>query len=150
MHDQARRFIAVCIGFGVLASASLLAEPVAVRHTEGVVHGFLTLRTLDGAQVASGDLIQTSRGDRVTSRLVFQFKDGSISDETAVFSQRGTFRLLRDHLVQKGPTFPQTLDSTIDCSTGQVTVRYTDDKGQEKVESEHMDLAADLANGMTL
>jgi hypothetical protein len=134
----------------VLWSAAVGADPVAVRHTEGIVHGFLSLRTMDGALVANGDLLQTSRGDRVTSRLVFHFKDGSIRDETAIFSQRGTFRLLRDHLVQKGPTFPQTLDSTIDCTTGQVTVRYTDDKGQEKVESEHMDLAADLANGMTL
>ena len=131
-------------------SAAVCADPIAVRHAEGIVHGFLSLRTTDGTLIANGDLLQTSRGDRVTSRLVFHFKDGSIRDETAIFSQRGTFRLLRDHLIQKGPTFPQTLDSTIDCTTGQVTVRYTDDHGQEKVESEHMDLAPDLANGMTL
>jgi len=134
----------------VLLSGSLLAEPVPVRHREGVVHGFLALRTPDGALVANGDLIQLTSGDRVTSRLVFHFKDGSLSDETSVFSQRQRFRLLTNHLIQKGPTFPRPLDLRIDGATGQVTVRYTDEHGKEKVESERMKLPADLANGMTL
>src|SRR4029077_3016491 len=86
----------------VLAPAHLLGEPVSVRFTEGIVHGFLSLRTLDGAVLANGDLIQTAHGDRVTARLTFRFKDGSIHDETAVFSQRQVFRLVSDHLVQKG------------------------------------------------
>ena len=67
-----------------------------------------------------------------------------------MFSQRQNFRLISNHLVQKGPTFPQPLDLRIDCATGQVTVRYTDDHGKEKVESERMKLPPDLANGMTL
>ena len=134
----------------VLLSASLLAEPVSVLHREGVLHGFLTLRTTDGALVANGDLIQLTRGDRVTSRLVFHFKDGSVADETSVFSQRQSFRLLSNHLIQKGPTFPRPLDLRIDCATGQVTVRYTDEHGKEKVEAEHMKLPPDLANGMTM
>jgi hypothetical protein len=121
-----------------------------VRHQEGIVHGFLSLRTVDGQLVANGDLIQLARGDRVTARLVFRFKDGSIRDETAVFSQRQTFRLLSDHVIQKGPSFPQPLDLAIECATGQVTVRYIDDHGKPKVESEHMELPPDLANGMTL
>jgi hypothetical protein len=134
----------------LLSSGSLLAEPVLVRHTEGIVHGFLSLRTMDGEQVANGDLIQLAKGDRVTSRLVFRFKDGSLRDETSVFSQRQNFRLISNHLVQKGPTFPQPLDLTIDVASGQVTVRYTDDHGKPKVESEQMKLPPDLANGMTL
>jgi len=141
---------AALVGSALLGSSPLYAGPVAVRHTEGIVHGFLSLRTLDGALVANGDLIQLAKGDRVTSRLVFRFLDGSIRDETAVFSQRQTFRLLRNHLVQKGPSFPQALDLTIEGSTGQVTVRYTDEHGKQKVEAEHMDLPPDLANGMTL
>ena len=141
--------ITLFIGF-VLWSGAVLAEPVAVRYTEGVVHGFLALRTLDGALIAHGDLIQVARGNRVTSRLVFRFKDGSIRDETAVFSQRGSFRLLRTRLIQKGPTFPQPLDVSIECASGQVTVRYTDDDGKQEVETEKMELPADLANGMTL
>jgi hypothetical protein len=124
-------------------------EAVAVRQTEGTVHGFLALRTLEGATIADGDLIQRAVGDRVTTRLVFHFKDGSLNDETAVYSQRGQFRLLSDHLVQKGPSFPQPLDMTIDGG-GDVTVRYTNGRGQQKVEAEHLDLPPDLANGVIL
>ena len=134
----------------LLSCGSLLAQPVAVRYAEGIVHGFLSLRTTDGELVANGDLIQVAKGDRVSSRLVFRFKDGSLRDETSVFSQRQTFRLISNHLVQKGPTFPQPLDLTIDAATGRVTVRYTDDHGKPKVESEQMKLPPDLANGMTL
>ena len=94
----------------VLLSTGALAEPVPVRFAEGIVHGFLSLRTADGALVANGDLIQVARGDRVTSRLVFHFKDGSLRDETSVFSQRQNFRLISNNLIQKGPTFPQPLD----------------------------------------
>jgi hypothetical protein len=120
----------------LLACAALLqpvvlpAAPVAVRHLEGLVHGFLVLRTLEGDTLADGDLIQVAHGDRVTSRLVFHFKDGSIHDETAVFSQRRNFRLLSDHLVQKGPAFEHPVEVSIDGSTGQVTVRDTNDDGK--------------------
>ena len=51
---------------------------VLVQHPEGLVHGFHTLRTLEGATLADGDLIQNVRGDRVASRLIFHFKDGSL------------------------------------------------------------------------
>jgi hypothetical protein len=55
--------------------------PVAVRHKEGLVHGFLVLRSVDGKLLASGDLIQTAVGDRITSELIFHFKDGSSRSE---------------------------------------------------------------------
>ncbi len=139
----------VFAGAALCYPASILAEPVPVRYAEGLVHGFLSLRTLDGTLVANGDLIQVACGDRVTARLIFRFKDGSLSDETAVFSQRGQFRLLSSHLVQKGPTFKTPLDATIDGASGQVTVRYMDD-GKQKVEAEHLELPPDLANGMIL
>jgi hypothetical protein len=117
----------------LLWPCALLGQTVAVRHAEGLVHGFLILRTLDGTPLADGDLIQTSHGDRVTTRLVFHFKDGSIH---ALYSQRRRFRLIAHHLVQKSPTFPQPLEMSIDGSSGRVTVRYTDD-GKQKVETEH-------------
>jgi hypothetical protein len=128
-------------------SAALRAEPVAVRHAEGLVHGFLVLRTMDGATLADGDLIQTSRGDQVTSRLVFRFKDGSIHDETAIFSQRRSFELISDHLTQHGPSFPQPLEVRVTRATGQVTVRYTE-AGTQKVADERLELPSDLANGL--
>ena len=147
---MAGKLIAAFTLVALLSCGSLLAQPVAVRYAEGIVHGFLSLRTTDGELVANGDLIQVAKGDRVTSRLVFRFKDGSLRDETSVFSQRQTFHLISNHLVQKGPTFPQPLDLTIDAASGRVTVRYTDDHGKPKVESEQMKLPPDLANGMTL
>lgn len=147
MHG--RIVLAVVLLFALLADATS-AQPVAVRHKEGLVHGFLTLRTTDGQLVANGDLIQLARGDRVTSRLIFHFKDGSLSDETSVYSQRQSFRLISNHLVQRGPAFPQPLDLKIDTASGQVTVRYTDDHGKEKVEAERMKLPPDLANGITM
>jgi hypothetical protein len=73
-----------------------------------------------------------------------------VHDETAVFSQRRSFRLLTDHLVQKGPSFRHPVDVSIDTSKGEVTVRYGDDDGKEKVTTDHLDLPVDVANGMVL
>ncbi len=123
------------------------AAQVTVLHTEGELHGFLVLRAVDGDAIADGDLAQITRGDRVTTRLVFRFKDGSINEETTVFSQRGTFRLLSDHLVQKGPSFKHPMDLSVNGLSGQVTVRYADDDGKEKVVIQHFKLPPDVSNG---
>ena len=138
------------IGAALLRPITTSSEPVAVRHLEGLVHGFLALRSPEGKTLASGDLIQRVTGDRVTTRLVYRFKDGSTHDETAVFSQRGHFLLLSDHLVQKGPAFERPIDMTIDRQSGQVTVHYTNDKGEQKSEVEHIELPPDLANGLII
>jgi hypothetical protein len=134
----------------LLLLGSVHAEPVPVRYAEGVARGFLVMRTLQGKDVADGDLSQVVRGDRVSRRLVFHFKDGSIQDESVVFSQRGTFRLLSDRLVQKGPAFPHPIDVTIDGVSGQVKVRYADDAGKETLATERMALPTDIANGLLL
>jgi hypothetical protein len=123
---------------------------VAVRHREGVVRGFLALRATAGELLANGDLIQTSRGDRVVSRFVLRFQDGSLHDETTVFYQRERFQLVSDHLVQRGPTFPHPIDLRIDVSKGRVNVRRRDDDGKDEIVEEQMELPADLANGMIL
>jgi hypothetical protein len=147
MKPGNRFFLA--LGAAVLLRTGVaVAEPLVVRHAEGLVHGFYSLRSAEGVVLASGDLIQEMRDDRVTSRLVLHFEDGSLHDETAVFSQRGHFRLISHHLVQNGPAFERPLDMMIDRPAGHVTVRYTDENGEEKVEDEHMELPADLANGM--
>ena len=126
----------------------LFADTVPVRHTEGLMHGFLVLRTLDGKALADGQLTQEAQGDRVTVHLVFRFKDGSLYEDTTIFSQRGTFRLLMDHQIQKGPSFKQPVDTLIDASTGQVKVRYTEEKGSPKVINERIALPADVSNGL--
>ena len=52
--------------------------------------------------------------------------------------------------MQKGPAFQHPTEVTIIASTGQVTVRYTDDDGKEKTVNERMKLPPDLANGLVL
>jgi hypothetical protein len=124
----------------------LFADPVPVRRTQGTAHGFLVLKTLEGATLAAGDLVQVAHGNRVTSRLTFHFRDGSLDDETTVFTQRGTFRLISNHHIQRGPSFPKPLDMLIDAATGQVTSRDKDGKTTQT----HLDLPADIANGLPL
>src|SRR5438093_8392668 len=114
---------------------------------EGLMHGFLVLRILEGKALADGQLTQDAKGDRVTNRLTFRFKDGSTYEETTVFSQRATFRLLSDHVIQKGPSFKQPMETFVDASTGQVKVRYTD-KGKEQTIAMRLELPSDIANGL--
>ncbi len=124
-------------------------EQVPVRYVEGTLHGFLVLRSAEGNTIAAGDLVQSGDRDRLVANLSFHFKDGSVDDETTIFSQRGNFRLLSDHHVQKGPSFPHPIDFSIDASKNRVTVHSTDG-GQDKVETDQLDLPPDLANGLVL
>jgi hypothetical protein len=144
------RCLSLTVALVCASQPGALAESVPARHMEGTVHGFLALRSKEGRVLAVGDLFQVVRGDRVTSRLLFRFKDGSVDEETAVFSQRGNFQLITDHHIQKGPSFPQPLDLSIDVRSGQITVRSTGKDGKEEVKSEHLDLPPDLYNGMIL
>jgi hypothetical protein len=128
---------------------TLHAAPISVKHSQGTQHGFLALRSESGELIGRGDLIQWSRGDRVTTELVLHFRDGSLDDEISTFTQAGTFRLLSDHHVQKGPFFSKQLDMTVD-GNGNVVVHTTEKNGKEKVDTEHIDLPADDINGMIL
>jgi len=134
----------------IFASAAVSTEPVPVQRTEGLVHGFLSLSSLDGTRLASGDLIQFARGSVVTSRLVFHFIDGSLHDETVEFRQGRQFAFLKDRLVQRGPSFPQPIDMTIDGATGTAVVRYTNEHGDVKTALANFDLPPDLANGVLM
>lgn len=49
-----------------------------------------------------------------------------------------------------GAAFRVPMDVSIDGAAGRVTVRYRDEDGKEKVETEQKPLPADLANGMVL
>jgi hypothetical protein len=149
LHNPRANVLVTVLAYAVLLSINTAtAEPVSVKYAEGLMHGFLKLQTVEGKTLAWGETTQVARGDQVTSRLLFRFLDGSIYEETTVFSQRGTFRLVRDRLLQKGPAFKQPTDTTIDVATGQVTVRYNDKDGKEKVQAEHLDLPPDLSNGL--
>src|SRR5437763_896058 len=125
------------------------AEPIPVHYHEGFTRAFLALTTLDGRVIASGDLLQEFKDGKVTSEMVFHFKDGSLSDETTVFTQERNFRLVSDHVIQKGPSFPHPIDMYLDVAKSEVTIRAIDKNG-DKESTEHIDLPEDLANGLVI
>jgi hypothetical protein len=143
------RLIGILLIFiAVLQQNVLFADTIPVRHTEGLMHGFLVLRNLDGKSIADGQMTQDARGDRVTAHLIFRFKDGSVYEDTTTFSQRDRFRLLSNHVVQRGPSFKQPMDALIDASKGHVRVRYTEEKGKEKTIIQETELPPDVSNGL--
>jgi hypothetical protein len=125
------------------------ADPIPVRHLEGVTFGFLTLRNVDGQIIADGYLKQVAKpgSEVITDDLQFHFKDGSLYRDITKFTQRGTFHLISDQLTQKGPSFKQEMRSWIDAASGKVTVR-TMEKGKEKKTTKQMNLPPDISNGL--
>lgn len=144
MQGLPARALAPIFLASALLSGKLTADPIPVRHPQGSSHGFLALKTLEGTRIATGDATEIVHGDRVVSRVIFRFRDGSIDDETTVFSQRGVFRLISDHHIQRGPSFPKSMDVLINASTGQITSRMEDGK----VRQDHLDLSPDVSNGL--
>ena len=130
--------------FAALLSVRAFAEPISVQYLQGAGHGFVVVKTLDGRSIGVGDVTQTVRGNRVTSRTIIRFRDGSVDDDTTVYSQRGVFQLISDHHLQHGPMFPKATDVLINGLTGQITYRNKDAEKKE----EHLDLPADISNGL--
>jgi hypothetical protein len=140
--------VMICtVGF-LLPVFRVNAEPVPVRHVQGYLHGFVVLKDVDEKVLASGDVTQTPGANRVTTLLSLHFKDGSLYQETAVFSQRRVFKLLTYKQVQKGPSFKTQQTFNIDASTGKVSLQYTDKDGAEKTIDDKLALPPDLANGI--
>jgi hypothetical protein len=135
--------------FTALISTSIFAESIPVRFTAGLLHGFLILRDQNGDVLADGEMTQVAHGIQVTNHTVFHFRDGSLNEETVVFSQKKNFQLISDHLIQKGPSFPYPMDVVITKATGQVMVHYTED-GKGKTIDKRMTLPIDVANGLAL
>ena len=125
-------------------TASVRGEPISVRHPQGSAHGFLVLKKTEGIPIATGDVTQILHGDRVTSRVTFHFRDGSVDDDTTVFSQRRVFRLISDHHIQRGPSFPKPIDIFIDALTGKI-ISHTE---EGKIREDHLDLPSDVSNGL--
>lgn len=127
------------------------AAPVAVRSVEGSLHGFLVMRTLAGAHVAHGDLLQLARDGQVESRMVFRFDDSSLFDERVSFTEDSVFTMRRYSLVQRGPSFPEDEDITLERATGRyhvVSRGRTDD--HPEVHEGTVELPADVYNGMII
>jgi hypothetical protein len=127
------------------------AAPVAVRFVEGVTHGFLVLRDVNGGLLASGDLLQVQRSGQVESRMVFRFKDGSVYDETVVFTQERVFTMQSYNLVQRGPAFTDDTEISLERASGKYRVRTKARKdGREEVLNGTLDLPPDVYNGMVI
>jgi hypothetical protein len=144
--------VCTCWRVGVLVAAfgsviGVRAEPIHVVQTQGVSRGFLVVRSESGKVLGRGDFVQTAHGARITSRLILSFLDGSVDDDTTVYRQGENFVFVSDHHVQKGPFFSKPTDYTVEAN-GQVTSRSVDKDGKEKVEASHIDLPADVSNGM--
>lgn len=129
----------------VVTAATARAEPVRVRFSESLSHGFLVLRNAAGATLAHGELVQTPRGPRVENRLTFRFKDGSLWEETVTFTQQKVFRLITYRQVQRGPSFPTASDVSFDRDNG----RYRAKLGDESAVDGTVDLPEDVYNGLT-
>ncbi len=138
---------------GLLVAAFLLmgsaahAEQIPVRHIQLPRHEFMLARSESGQTIARVEFTETVQGDEVTMRLTYRFVDGSIDDETTTYRQQGTFQLIRNHHIENGPFFAKPVDFAVDAATGMATTRTTDKNGAVHVESEHIDLPDDLANG---
>jgi hypothetical protein len=123
------------------------AEQISVKHIQLPRHEFMVARSETGKIVARVEFTEDVRGDEVTMRLTYRFVDGSIDDETTTYRQQGTFRLVRNQHIQKGPFFAKPIDFAVEAATGMATSRTTESNGKIHLESEHVDLPDDLANG---
>jgi hypothetical protein len=129
---------------GAWLSTPAAAVPIKVLHSQGSAHGFVEVVTLAGKRIAVGDMLQDLRGTVVSTRLVLRFFDGSLDDETTIYSESGTFRFISDHHVQHGPSFPTPIDETVDARHGLVSVR--DPNGKTTRVQQRM--PADVYNGL--
>jgi hypothetical protein len=129
----------------------LEAAPVAVRFAEGVTHGFLLLHTTDGNLIATGDVTQVGRGGKVESRMSFRFKDGSLFDETVVFTQQRVFAMQSYHLVQRGPAFAEDTEIAMQHESGKYYVKTKSHKdGKEEAIEGTLELPPDVYNGIVI
>ena len=144
--------IVVIMALAVLVSTPVNAAPIAVRFPEGMTHGFLLVRSLSGEILGQGEMTQVLKeGDLVENRLVFRFKDGSLHDEKVAFSQQRVFTMISYRLVQRGPSFPEQLDISIDRRTAKYTVRSQEgEDGKEEALTGQVDLPKDVYNGMLI
>ena len=142
-----------CVAAALMAAAMIFLMPCAkgdsvkVRHREGSLRGFVVLKSEKGAILASGEISEVTRGETVKARMIFYFRDGSVDDETTVYSQKSDFRLISDRHVQRGPSFPEPCEVNIDVRSQQVSTRSLSHPNAE-VKTEQVEMPSDLANGL--
>src|SRR5271168_4577041 len=121
------------------SSCSTQGQTLKLKYRTGSEHGFVVLRDPAGAIIASGDATQVPSRHRITLHVVFHFRDGSIDDETTLYSQgEETIRLISDRHIQRGKSFPHPCDVMIDVTNQQVSFRDLS-KSEDEAKTEHMD-----------
>jgi len=151
-HRAVRACAALITVIAVLLCTPVYAAPIAVKFPEGMTHGFLLVRSLAGEILGQGEMIQTLKeDDLIESQLVFRFKDGSLHDERVAFSQQRVFTMISYRLVQRGPSFPDQIDVSVERGTAAYTVRSQEgEDGKEEVLTGQVDLPKDVYNGMLI
>ncbi len=135
----------------LLGSGSAGAAPVRVRFAEGVAHGFLAVHSTKGQLLASGDLLQVAKGGEVESHIAFHFKDGSLLEESVVFTQDHVFALRSYHIVEHGPTFPEDMDARLERDGKYHVVSRSHKDGKEKTDDGRLSgMPDDTYSGMLL
>ena len=83
--------------------------------------------------------------------MVFRFKDGSLFDETVVFTQRRVFVMQSYHLVQRGPAFAEDTEISLQRASGKYYVKTKSHKdGKEEAIDGTLELPSDVYNGMVM
>lgn len=83
--------------------------------------------------------------------MVFRFKDGSVFDETVVFTQQRVFTMQSYRLMQRGPVFTEDTEISLERASGKYRVKTKAHKdGRDKALDGTLDLAPDVYNGMVL
>ena len=125
-------------------------QGVPVRYREGMVHGFLELRTDTDSLLAHGDLLQVVRDSALESKLEFHFPDSSVFTETVRFTQDRVFALQHYRLIQRGPAFARELDVTL-TGSGDYDVRTRSREHSDTARyTGTLDLPPDVYNGMVI
>ena len=149
---------AVLVALAVVVVLALSAQSapkevpggVPVRYAEGMVHGFLELRTADGTLAANGDLLQVPDKGGIESRMIFRFPDSSLFSETVSFTQHRVFALRSYHLVQQGPAFTDDLDASLSADGHYLVKARRHRDGHEEQYDGTLTLPADVSNGLVM
>jgi len=144
-----RRVLSLAFAWLLLCLATVDAEPIKVRLPEGNTRGFLVVRRPGGPPIAYGELRQKPSHEVIESRLLLNFKDGSLHEETVTFSQGEVFRLEAYRLVQRGPSFPGA-EISFDRKSGLYSARTQEKKEPERNASGPLEMPPDLHNGLAL
>src|SRR6185369_11463947 len=130
----------------LLRAWTVAAAPVAVRIPEGFAHGFVDFYAGE-KRIGHGELVQFPRGETLENRLTVAFDDGSLYDETVVFTQKRVFALQSYHLIQRGPAFPETTDVAFDDS-GRYRAQIGKMGENEEAADGQTDVPTDVYNGL--